>query len=33
MVHPDVTIEAEALRLTIIPREDSTVGILELIVE
>ena len=33
MVHPDVVIEAEALRLNMTPREDSTVGILEVVVE
>ena len=33
MVHPDVAIEAEALRLNMTPHEDSTVGILEVVVE
>lgn len=33
MVHPDTEITAEALRLTIQPRQDATVGILEVTVE
>ena len=33
MVHPDAAIEAEALRLNITPKKESSVGILELVVE
>ena len=33
MVHPDAVIEAEALRLNITPKKESSVGILELVVE
>jgi len=33
MVHPDMPIEAEALRLTIVPKSDATVGILEAVIE
>lgn len=33
MVHPDTDIKAEAFRLTIVPKPDSTVGILEIAIE
>jgi hypothetical protein len=33
MVHPASAITADALRLNITPRKDSTAGILELVVE
>ncbi len=33
MVHPEMPIEAEALRLTIVPKADATVGILEAVIE
>jgi hypothetical protein len=33
MVHPEMSIEAEALRLTIVPKTDAAVGILEAVIE
>ena len=33
MVHPDTDIKADALRLTIVPKPDSSVGILEIAIE